>query len=171
MAISSAVTIKTPDGLFTILTSANAVLASGWTDDLLSLVELVHVGLRPATIEVNGNSSFLDQAKAAVEAYYDGDLTAPGEIPVRQQAGQFHLKAWAALRTVQPGQTVTYVELAKMAGNPAAIRAAGSACAFNPAALFVPCHRVVRSDGTLGGYRYGLPIKQSLLARESPDQD
>ncbi|MDR2896706.1 MAG: methylated-DNA--[protein]-cysteine S-methyltransferase [Propionibacteriaceae bacterium] len=167
MSTSTAVTLSTPDGPFTIIASSDAVLASGWTDDLWSLVDLIHLRLRPAVIEVNGKSEILDQAKAAVEAYYDGDLEAPLHVPVHQQAGDFHLHAWAALRTVQPGECVTYTVLAERAGNASAVRAAGSACAFNSAALFIPCHRVVRSDGTLGGYRYGLPIKQSLLERES----
>src|SRR6478609_6831201 len=60
----------------------------------------------------------------------------------------------------------TYTEYAQLSGNAKAVRAAASACAFNAAALFVPCHRVVRTDGTMGGFRWGLRIKESLLARE-----
>ncbi|MFN3925139.1 MAG: methylated-DNA--[protein]-cysteine S-methyltransferase, partial [Pseudarthrobacter sp.] len=71
------------------------------------------------------------------------------------------------LRLVQPGQPVTYARYAELAGNPRAVRAAASACAFNAAALFVPCHRVIRTDGSLGGFRWGLPVKRSLLAREA----
>ena len=64
------------------------------------------------------------------------------------------------------GQIVTYREFAERAGRPAAIRAAASACGRNAAALFVPCHRIVRTDGSLGGYRYGLDIKRWLRAHE-----
>jgi methylated-DNA-[protein]-cysteine S-methyltransferase len=75
--------------------------------------------------------------------------------------------AWKALRDVRPGEPVTYTELAARTGNPAAIRAAAQACARNAAGLFVPCHRVIRTDGSLGGFRWGLEVKQWLLAHES----
>jgi methylated-DNA-[protein]-cysteine S-methyltransferase len=61
---------------------------------------------------------------------------------------------------------VTYTGLAARAGRPAAVRAAAQACARNPAALFVPCHRVIRSDGTMGGFRWGVPVKRWLLEHE-----
>jgi len=73
----------------------------------------------------------------------------------------------AALREVPAGPPVTYSELAERAGNVAAIRAAAACCAQNAAALFVPCHRVIRSNGELGGFRYGLDIKESLIDREN----
>jgi methylated-DNA-[protein]-cysteine S-methyltransferase len=87
-------------------------------------------------------------------------------VPVLQKSGPFRAHAWDVLRTVGPGAPVTYTEYAELSGNAKAIRAAASACAFNAAALFVPCHRVVRTDGTMGGFRWGLRIKESLLARE-----
>ncbi len=71
------------------------------------------------------------------------------------------------MRSIPPGQTWSYARLAAEAGRPTAVRAAGSACARNLVAPFVPCHRVVRSDGSLGGYAYGLDIKRALLAHES----
>jgi methylated-DNA-[protein]-cysteine S-methyltransferase len=86
---------------------------------------------------------------------------------VRQKSGPFRVHAWDVLRLVRPGSPVTYTEYAGLAGNPKAVRAAASACAFNAAALFVPCHRVIRTDGSLGGFRWGLVIKESLLAREA----
>ncbi|MDN5746930.1 MAG: tryptophan 2,3-dioxygenase family protein, partial [Pseudonocardia sp.] len=75
--------------------------------------------------------------------------------------------AWDVLRTVPAGAPVTYTEYAAKSGRPAAVRAAASACARNAAALFVPCHRVLRSDGTLGGFRWGVDVKRKLLAHES----
>ena len=74
--------------------------------------------------------------------------------------------AWLAMRRIAPGSTLTYAELAAAAGRPAAVRAAGSACARNLVAPFVPCHRVVRTGGTLGGYYYGLDVKSALLRTE-----
>jgi methylated-DNA-[protein]-cysteine S-methyltransferase len=102
----------------------------------------------------------------AVERYLAGEVAALGEVEVAQVGGPFRQAAWAAMRTIAPGETVTYAELAAMAGRPTAVRAAGSACATNTVAPFVPCHRVVRSDGTLGGYAWGLEVKQALLAHE-----
>lgn len=102
----------------------------------------------------------------AVGRYLAGDLAALDVVHVRQEGGPFRQAAWAAMRAVPPGETVTYAELAAMAGRPTAVRAAGSACATNRVAPFVPCHRVVRSDGTLGGYAFGLEAKRALLAHE-----
>jgi methylated-DNA-[protein]-cysteine S-methyltransferase len=165
-------TVQTPDGDFTIVAADDAVLASGWTVDVPSLVVLIHPSFRPRVDDVvhtraNGASSVLEQAVAAVAAYYDGDLEAPGRIPVRQQSGEFRMHAWDVLREVDPGHPITYAEYAARSGRPAAIRAAAGACALNAAALFVPCHRVLRTDGSLGGFRYGLAIKERLLDREA----
>lgn len=102
----------------------------------------------------------------AVARYLAGELTALDVVEVHQPGGPFRQAAWAAMRTIAPGETVTYAELAQMSGRPTAVRAAGSACAKNLVAPFVPCHRVVRSDGTLGGYAYGLAVKSALLEHE-----
>lgn len=73
------------------------------------------------------------------------------------------------LMTVPYGETTTYAELARAVGNPRAVRAVGSACAANPLPLFIPCHRVLRSDGQLGGYRGGVEAKRVLLRMEGID--
>lgn len=107
----------------------------------------------------------------AVARYFDGELTALDEVRVSQPGGPFRQAAWVAMRAIPPGETVTYSELAGMSGRPTAVRAAGSACARNLVAPFVPCHRVVRSDGTLGGYAYGLDVKRALLEHERRHAD
>lgn len=99
--------------------------------------------------------------------YADGEVRALDAVAVAQPGGPFQQRAWVAMRAIAPGTTATYAELAVAAGSPAAVRAAGSACARNLVAPFVPCHRVLRSGGTLGGYYYGLEAKQVLLAHES----
>nr|WP_241770091.1 methylated-DNA--[protein]-cysteine S-methyltransferase [Cellulosimicrobium sp. MM] len=106
-------------------------------------------------------------AVAAVRAYYAGDVHAIDAVPVRQASGPYRAHAWDVLRTVEPGDPVTYTRYAELSGRPAAVRAAAGACAMNAAALFVPCHRVLRTDGSLGGFRYGLDVKRSLLDREA----
>ena len=103
---------------------------------------------------------------AALRAYFDGDLRALDTVAVRQDGGGFHRRVWQELRAVPAGSTISYTELAARSGGPRAVRAAASACARNAICLFVPCHRVVRSDGTLGGYYYGLDTKQRLLDHE-----
>ena len=83
-----------------------------------------------------------------------------------QPGGPVRRRMWAELRRVPAGATVSYTELATRAGSPKASRAAGSACASNLIAPMVPCHRVVRGDGGLGGYYYGLDRKEWLLRHE-----
>ena len=101
-----------------------------------------------------------------VARYFDGDLRALDAIPVDQPGPPSRQRLWAALRAVPPGRTVSYTELAAQAGNPRAPRAAGAACAYNLIAPVVPCHRALRSDGSLGGYYYGLDRKTWLLRHE-----
>ena len=88
------------------------------------------------------------------------------DLPTDVVATAFQRRVWEALRSIPLGATRTYAEVARSIGRPSAIRAVARACATNPAAIVVPCHRVVRTDGTLGGYRWGLERKQSLLDRE-----
>jgi AraC family transcriptional regulator, regulatory protein of adaptative response / methylated-DNA-[protein]-cysteine methyltransferase len=87
-------------------------------------------------------------------------------VPLDVQASTFQWKVWQALRTIPIGQTRSYHEIAQAIGQPTASRAVAQACASNPVAVFIPCHRVVRHNGQLGGYRWGVERKQQLLARE-----
>ena len=88
------------------------------------------------------------------------------DLPTDVVATAFQRRVWEALRSIPPGATRTYSEVAQSIGQPSAVRAVARACATNPAAIVVPCHRVVRTDGTLGGYRWGLERKRSLLDQE-----
>ncbi len=98
--------------------------------------------------------------------YFDGDLLAINGIHVRQPGATFSQAAWKAMRKISPGRTSSYADLAKRAGSPAAVRAAGSACANNAIVLVVPCHRVVKTGGSLGNYAYGVDKKEWLLSHE-----
>lgn len=158
-------TLDTPIGPFTaVVDDDGAVLASGWTSDLDALLPLVHPTLRPTTVRYAAD---LGPVGEAVTRYHDGDLTAVDAVAVRQRSGVFLEHAWDVLRAVPAGGPLTYTEYAAKAGRPAAVRAAASACARNAAALFVPCHRVLRTDGTLGGFRWGVEVKRQLLDHES----
>ena len=96
--------------------------------------------------------------------YFDGDISAINGIKVSQPGATFSQNAWKAMRNVRG--TISYAELADRAGSPAAIRAAGSACAKNAIVLVVPCHRIVKTGGNLGNYAYGLNKKEWLLRHE-----
>ena len=88
------------------------------------------------------------------------------DVPLDIQATAFQAKVWSALREIPYGATRSYGEVARAIGQPAAVRAVANACASNPLALVIPCHRVVREDGELGGYRWGLERKRTLLQQE-----
>ncbi|MBN9099605.1 MAG: methylated-DNA--[protein]-cysteine S-methyltransferase [Pseudonocardia sp.] len=157
-------TLDTPIGPFTAVVDADgAVLASGWTASLDDLLPLIHPSIRPASV-VEGDVGAVGDA---ITRYHAGDLSAIDDVPVRQRSGEFLEHAWDVLRTVPAGAPVTYTEYAAKSGRPAAVRAAASACARNAAALFVPCHRVLRTDGTMGGFRWGVDVKAKLLAHEA----
>jgi AraC family transcriptional regulator of adaptative response/methylated-DNA-[protein]-cysteine methyltransferase len=87
-------------------------------------------------------------------------------LPLDVRATAFQRRVWQALRAIPRGRTRTYGEIARAIGRPRAARAVGAACAANPVAVLVPCHRAVRGDGGLGGYAYGVARKRALLARE-----
>ena len=162
---ATAATQDTPIGPFsTIVDADQRVLASGWTADVEELRVLIHSTMRPETVRA---VSDLGDVTRAVDSYHRGELTAVDSVAVAQRSGEFLMHAWGVLRTVEPGAPVTYSEFAELSGRPAAIRGAASACARNAAALFVPCHRVVRIGGALGGFRWGLPVKKWLLAHEA----
>ncbi len=97
-------------------------------------------------------------------------ITAPGEqpdLPLDIRGTAFQARVWRALLKVPPGKTSTYTEIAAALGQPKAVRAVAAACAANKLALLVPCHRIVRKDGDLAGYRWGIERKRKLLASES----
>jgi methylated-DNA-[protein]-cysteine S-methyltransferase len=101
-----------------------------------------------------------------INDYFDGDISALNSLQVRQPGAPFSQAAWKAMKRVKPGTVISYADLAERAGSPAAVRAAGSACAKNAIVLIVPCHRIVKTGGALGNYAYGLGKKEWLLRHE-----
>jgi AraC family transcriptional regulator, regulatory protein of adaptative response / methylated-DNA-[protein]-cysteine methyltransferase len=89
------------------------------------------------------------------------------ELPMDVQATAFQRRVWEELRRIPFGSTRSYQEIASAIGKPNAVRAVASACASNRLALVIPCHRVIREDKSLGGYRWGLERKKKLLHKES----
>ncbi len=110
-----------------------------------------------------------DDAFAALLSDVIAAVEAPGDfshIPLDVKGTAFQEAVWQALRRIPPGETRSYAQIAAEVGKPGAVRAAGSANGANNVAVLIPCHRVIRSDGSLGGYAYGLEIKQRLLDKE-----
>jgi methylated-DNA-[protein]-cysteine S-methyltransferase len=101
-----------------------------------------------------------------VNNWIDGDLNAFSQLKVRQPGGEFMQECWKELRKVKGGKVVSYAQLAKSAGRPLAVRAAGTACSSNLIAPIIPCHRVVKTGGQLGNYGFGSPLKAALLKHE-----
>jgi AraC family transcriptional regulator of adaptative response/methylated-DNA-[protein]-cysteine methyltransferase len=121
----------------------------------------------PAADHVAADRDFAEQV-ARVLAF----LKTPDrglELPLDVQGTAFQRRVWQALRKIPVGSTMTYASLAKQIGKPNAIRAVASACAANPTAIAIPCHRVIGSDGELHGYRWGIERKRELLKRENRD--
>jgi len=111
-------------------------------------------------------SLHLDVLERELAEYFDGDRRTFGVPLDLSRVKGFRADVLVAMQRIPYGKTESYSELAAAAGRPAAVRAAASGCATNPVAIIVPCHRVLRSDGTLGGYAGGLDVKQLLLALE-----
>lgn len=156
-------TISTPDGPFTVVANeAGEVVASGWAASAIEALSRVRIQNRPERVLVGTVA-----AAAAVEAYYAGDVRAIDEVQVELHGTEGQLTGWRALREIEPGHPLTYTELARAMNNPNAVRAAAAVCARNAVALFVPCHRVLRADGSLGGFAWGEEVKRSLLGREA----
>lgn len=110
-------------------------------------------------------ASILIEAAQQLRAYFAGEREA-FELPLSPEGTPFQLKVWKLLRDIPYAETISYGELARRAGNPNASRAVGLANGSNPIAIFVPCHRVIGSNGKLTGYGGGLPNKEKLLALE-----
>jgi methylated-DNA-[protein]-cysteine S-methyltransferase len=154
-----ATVLTTPVGELSVLARDDVIVAAGFASPQQMASRLPADDL---TVRRD-----LGRLSAAVAAYLSGDLAAIDDLPVSQPGGDFHQAAWKVMREVPAGETITYAELARRAGNPRAVRAAGSACARNLIVPMVPCHRIIRTGGARGGYLYGLTAKDWLLRHES----
>lgn len=125
------------------------------------LVDRLHERFPKAELHISEGGDWLTQVLEKVEAP-NKDFNLPLEI----QGTAFQQQVWQALQTIPSGETRSYAEIAKQIERPAAVRAVAQACASNKVAVAIPCHRVVRSDGTLSGYKWGLERKKKLLERE-----
>lgn len=154
--------LKTPIGSLQIISREHILLAAGFGS-----LEQLRSGLDPDENSLESKRvSKIPMISELIEDYFDGELKSLDGITVRQPGERFSQSAWKAMRKVAPGKTISYGDLAKRAGSPDAVRAAGSACARNLIAIVVPCHRIVKTGGSLGNYAYGLGAKEWLLRHE-----
>ena len=137
-------------------------------------IRAVRMGLGKTLEEVarkaNVTRSFLSQVERGVASPSLVTLRRIARelhVPIDDRGTDFQQRVWKALREIPVGTTATYGDIAKKIGSPDSVRAVGRACAANPLAVVIPCHRVVRSDGTMAGYRWGLERKRILLQREA----
>jgi methylated-DNA-[protein]-cysteine S-methyltransferase len=159
-------TIATPLGPLTVVAEDGTVRAASFSDSAEELRPRLGPGHRQAELRQVGD---LGPVTRAVRAYFDGEVDALADLAVEQPGNRYFQAAWKAMRDVPAGSTVSYRELAGRVGDPATARAAGFASASNQIVLIVPCHRVIRTDGTLGDYYYGLDVKAWLLRHEGVD--
>lgn len=154
-------------GPILVAASARGICAIELGDDPETLVLELQGRFHAAQL-IGGDPSF-EAVVAQVVALVE-DPTIAADLPLDVRGTAFQERVWRALRQVPPGATVSYAELAQRIGAPSAVRAVASACAANHLAVAIPCHRVVRTDGTISGYRWGVERKQVLLDREAPNR-
>lgn len=153
--------IETPAGTLCIASHGDTVVACGFADHWDAITARVRPRFADA-VWVEGDSG----PARALRDYVAGDLRALDDLVIDTGGTPFQQRVWAALRTIPVGGTWSYRELAAAVGSGSATRAVGSANGANPVSVVVPCHRVIRSDGSLGGYGGGLDRKTWLLAHE-----
>jgi methylated-DNA-[protein]-cysteine S-methyltransferase len=158
--------ISTPIGELLILADNGGNLrAVEWSDHEARMRRLLRVrhGAEGYVLESASNPHGLSQA---ISRYFAGELTAIDNLPVETAGTAFQREVWRRLRTIPCGTTLSYGELARRIGRPAAVRAVGLANGSNPIGVVVPCHRVIGANGSLTGYGGGIERKQWLLAHE-----
>jgi AraC family transcriptional regulator, regulatory protein of adaptative response / methylated-DNA-[protein]-cysteine methyltransferase len=157
------VTVETPLGWALVAATERGICMTALGDDREKLAEALSRRF-PAAAVIAEDAGLKGWADRIVRF-----ITAPGEnldLPLDIRGTAFQARVWRALQRIPLGKTASYTEIAAALGQPKAVRAVAQACAANKLALIVPCHRVIRSDGNLGGYRWGLERKRALLARE-----
>lgn len=155
------VDIDSPLGALRIAETDSRLRAVEWVDEWERVAGALEAGAGRRVAKLASG------AERVFARYFAGELHALGELDVRFEGTPFQMRVWNALREIPVGETRSYRALGEAIGAPRAVRAVGTANGRNPLAIVVPCHRVIRSDGTLGGYGGGLQRKEWLLAHEA----
>jgi methylated-DNA-[protein]-cysteine S-methyltransferase len=152
---------KSPLGYLHLLASDQALLSLAFDRNLPAILKRLAVGEM-----IEGDNPIIRQAKAELSEYFEGRRRF-FEVALEPRGTEFQKRVWAGLLRIPYGERISYRDQARTLDYASAVRAVGSANGRNPLAIIIPCHRVVRSDSTLGGYAGGLEIKERLLALES----
>jgi AraC family transcriptional regulator of adaptative response/methylated-DNA-[protein]-cysteine methyltransferase len=155
--------VPTSLGSLLVAVTERGVCSVSLGDDEDSLVAALRAEYPAANLERAGDAS--DRLVDSVVAHVEGRAAAE-ELPLDVRATAFQWQVWRALQRIPEGATRSYQAIATELGRPSAARAVARACASNRVAVLIPCHQVVRGDGELGGYRWGVSRKAALLARE-----
>ncbi len=158
--------VDCPLGRLLVAATAKGICAVSLGDDDTVLESALFSEYPAAEINRDGDGINLGQWVNALMSHLNGQQPHI-DLPLDVQATAFQRRVWQELQAIPYGSTRSYSEVARALGQPKATRAVAHACATNPVPLVIPCHRVVREDGTLGGYRWGLERKQQLLAQEA----
>ncbi len=142
-------TIPTPIGDFTLFSNGQAITAF----------------LPAADGQPKRSCTLIEVARAQLEQYFAGERRA-FDLPLAPEGTPFQRSVWQALTRVEYGRTASYGQIAAAIGNPRAVRAVGGAVGANPIPVIIPCHRIIRADGGIGGFALGLDAKRVLLNRE-----
>jgi AraC family transcriptional regulator, regulatory protein of adaptative response / methylated-DNA-[protein]-cysteine methyltransferase len=151
-----------PIGVLCVATTGRGVRCALFEDDGRSASERL-AREHPSERLIPDDDAAADAGRRIVELI---ECPAPASVPLDLRGTPFQLRVWSALQAIPAGQSRTYAELAASIGAPNAVRAVAGACASNRIAILVPCHRVVRTGGGLGGFRWGIERKRWLLERE-----
>jgi AraC family transcriptional regulator of adaptative response/methylated-DNA-[protein]-cysteine methyltransferase len=155
--------LNTPYGNLLVAATKIGVCSIKFGDSEKSLLELLQREFPQA--DISADSGELSPWINVIQQYFKG-YSGPLSIPLDLQASAFRQRVWEELRRIPFGETRSYSQVAEAIGQPSAVRAVASACAANPIALVTPCHRVIHSDGSISGYRWGTERKQGLLESE-----
>jgi AraC family transcriptional regulator of adaptative response/methylated-DNA-[protein]-cysteine methyltransferase len=156
----------TPLGKLIVATTGKGICAVRLGDSAIELESELRDEYPAAEFEVN--DGLLTAAVDQIVDHLNGRLPQI-ELPLDIRATAFQRQVWQALRSIPVGETRSYSDIARQIERPGAVRAVARACASNPVALVIPCHRVIREDKSVGGYRWGIDRKRQLLARERGD--
>jgi methylated-DNA-[protein]-cysteine S-methyltransferase len=159
----SITTWNSPVGALVVVSHATAVCALEFADEWRRAERYLARRFGSPVVVSAGDPA---GAVPRLDAYFSGDLTALNDLPIDPRGTAFQRRVWRELRTIAPGQPISYGTLAERVGCPAGFRAVGSANRLNPLAIVVPCHRVIGADGALRGYAGGLGRKRWLLNHE-----
>lgn len=154
-------------GYMLMAATDKGVCAVQFDDDKNHLLSLLSEEFPNAKLILSSaqESPELDKWMEALDKHVSQGTPKP-DVPLDIKGTVFQIKVWQCLLSIKEGDVKSYAEIAKQIDNPKAVRAVGSACAKNPVSVLIPCHRVLRGDGALGGYRWGIARKRALLDKE-----